>query len=123
MNRGDIHFVMLPVPPPKPQPGSPPPPAQHVQFGPRRAVIVQHSNSTANLTTVLIVPITKNQKRAFQHSFFISPSTGNGLDLPSTVLTHQLRVVDKNDVQKRLGRLDPKDLQQLENELRAILNL
>jgi mRNA interferase MazF len=122
MNRGDIHFVMLPVPPPQ-NLGTPTAPPTHVQFGSRPCVIVQHGGSTANLSTVLIVPITGNQRHTFPHSLQVQPSPQNGLDRPSTILTHQLRTADKAAVGKRLGRLEAAIMRQLETELKAILDL
>src|SRR5438270_489019 len=110
MTRGDIHYVILPEPPPKPPPGTPAPPAQTVQYGPRPCVIAEFNGGNANLSTVLIVPITGHQKHTFPYSLFLQPSQINCLDKPSTLLTHQLRAVDKRDVRQRIGRLDPADL-------------
>ncbi len=121
MQRGEIYDVLLPV---KPPPGTP---AGHVQYGPRPAVIVQHGGGCPELGTVLIVPITGSQKMAFKHSLFVQPSAANGLFLPSTILTHQLRAIDKTHVSTLRGRLDPVELdpvefQKLVAELRAILS-
>jgi mRNA-degrading endonuclease toxin of MazEF toxin-antitoxin module len=123
MNRGDIHLVMLPVPPAPPKPGDPPQPKTHVQLGPRPCVVVQYGGSTANLSTVLVIPITGNQRHRFPHSLQISPSLENGLDRPSTILTHQMLTADKSAVGRRLGKLEAAIMRQLETELRAILNL
>jgi mRNA-degrading endonuclease toxin of MazEF toxin-antitoxin module len=122
MTRGDIHFVILPVPPQPTQPGGQPA-ANTVQQGPRPCVIAEFNGGNQNLSTVLVVPVTGNQKHNWPYSFFVQPSQVNGLDRPSTVLIHQLRAVDKRIVQRRIGRLDPADLRQFDTQLRAILNL
>ena len=118
MQRGDIYHVNLPI---KPLPGASP--LGHVQSGPRPAVIVQHGGGSPNLSTVLIVPITGSQKKQFQYSLFVQPSPTNGLTVPSTILTHQLRAVDKSLITDYKGKLDPQLLQSLIAELKAILSL
>jgi mRNA-degrading endonuclease toxin of MazEF toxin-antitoxin module len=124
MQRGDIHHVMLPLPP-QATPGATASPSTptHVQYGPRPCVIIQHSSITANLTTVLVIPITGNQRHQFPCSIFVDPSGENGLTVKSTILTHQLRVVDQRQVRERKGRLEARYRQQLDAELKALLNL
>jgi mRNA-degrading endonuclease toxin of MazEF toxin-antitoxin module len=86
--------------------------------------VLQDKQSSANLATVVIVPLTSNLAAAkFLGSFVISPDAHNGLDVPSVVLTHQIRAIDKKRLQKIIGRLSASDLANLENEVRKLLRL
>jgi len=109
---GEVWLVELPQPS-----GAP----GHEQFGTRPAVIAQNDIITTNLSTVLIVPITGNRRVSFEGSFWIDPSPANGLDRPSTALTHQLRAIDKGRFRRMIGKLEDKYLKILEDEITGLL--
>lgn len=115
MKRGDVVRVELP----RPQ-GSP----GKEQFGSRPAIVLQDDRYIANLSTVLIVPLTSRLAAArFPGSFAISPTGANGLDVESVVLTHQLRAIDRGRIRGVIGRLDGNDLAKLESQTRSLLGL
>jgi len=115
MNRGDIVRVQLP---------RPAGPSGTEQFGARPAVVVQTEENIANLSTVLIVPLTSNLGAArFPGSFTVSPTGTNGLEVESVVLTHQLRAIDQRRIQRVIGRLADDQMAMLESEIRRLLGL
>lgn len=115
MNRGDIVRVQLPAPAG---------PSGREQFGTRPAVVVQDERDFANLSTVLIVPLTSRVSAArFPGSFIVAPTDTNGLDVESVVLTHQLRAIDRRRIQRLIGRLADAHMASLDSEIRRLLGL
>ena len=115
MNRGDIVRVQLP--PPAGPSGS-------EQFGTRPAIVVQDRGISANLSTIVIVPLTSRLSATrFAGSFTVSPTDTNGLSVESVVLTHQLRAIDQARIEEVIGRLADSQMARLETELRALLDL
>lgn len=114
MTRGDVVLVELPIP--GGQPG-------HEIFGERPAVVVQYGG-IANLSTTVVVPVTKNLKaERVGGAFVIQPSQTNGLDLPSLALVFQVRAIDKARIRRRIGKLEAEYLKRLDESLKALLNL
>lgn len=114
MERGEIWMVNV-QPPDGETPG-------REQRGDRPAVIVQRV--TANQSTLVIVPITSNLERQRDAGgFVINPTAANHLDGQSVVMTSQVRACDTRKFRRMRGRLDPADLQRLEREISALLNL
>lgn len=115
MKRGDI--VLVKLPPPAGPPG-------REQFGDRPAIVVQEDPSNANLSTVLIVPLTSRLPAAhLPGSFTVSPTDTNGLDVKSVVLSHQLRAIDRRRIQRVIGSLGADAMATLEAEMRRLLGL
>ena len=115
MNRGDVVRIQLPRP--RGTPG-------HEQFGMRPAIIVQDEPSLANLSTVLIVPMTSNRAATrFTGSILVSPSKSNGLTMPSVALTQQLRAVDKTRIDCTLGSVSSDVLEAIDDALRQMLKI
>jgi mRNA-degrading endonuclease toxin of MazEF toxin-antitoxin module len=114
MQRGEIWMVDI-QPPANESPG-------REQIGDRPAVILQHN--CTNQSTVVIVPVTKQQDRQNDlGAFLIQPSMENGLQLPSVVLTRQIRAADVRKFRRRVGKLEAANLQRLEREIKNLLNL
>lgn len=115
MNRGDVVRVQLPPPVG---------PSGREQFGVRPAIIIQDDRATENLSTAIIIPLTSRLIASrFVGSFIIYPSTNNGLECNSVVLTHQVRVIDKNRIERVIGKITDADMTILETELRNLLGL
>jgi mRNA interferase MazF len=115
MARGDVVIVNFPLPAGR---------SGHEQTGTRPAVVLQSDNSTPNLTTNIIVPLTGSlQARRFPHSIIINPSQQNGLSTQSVMLVFQVRAIDKNRILRTVGSLENGYLDQLENELKNLLGL
>jgi mRNA interferase MazF len=114
MARGDILSIDLPPPP-----GG----SGHEQAGTRPAIAVQ-TDSAANLPTLMVVPLTSNRAALrFDHTIEVMPSSTNGLSLPSVLLVFQLRAVDRRRIRNTIGRLEPNYLEQLEIEIKRLLDL
>jgi len=115
MNRGDVVLVQLP---------RPAGPSGREQFGTRPAIIVQRDADTANLSTVLLVPLTSRLSAARFPGSFTVPATGtNGLSVESVVLTHQFRAIDRRRIERVIGRLAHDQMAMLESEIRSLLSL
>lgn len=115
MRFGDVVLVQLP------RPAGPP---GREQFGARPAIVVHADNARANLSTLVVVPLTTQLKAlVFQGSFRIGPSAQNGLAQDSVVLTHQVRAIDTNRIIKALGQIDAADMAKLHQELKIILGI
>jgi mRNA interferase MazF len=86
--------------------------------------VVQISEYTANLSTVVVVPLTKNKGRtALPGTVLIQRSAENGLDFDSVALVHQVRVIDKQRVRNQRGCLSDTDLATIDKELALLLGL
>ena len=115
MQRGDVVRVQLPRPLGR---------AGREQFGTRPAVVIQGNAATANLSTVIIVPLTSNRSaERFDGSLRIHPSRDNGLTMVSVALTQQVRALDKKRVDAVVGRLSSEDMDKLDAALRRLLSL
>ncbi len=90
----------------------------HEQSGARPAIIL--TGAVAN--TVVIVPCTSNiQALRFPYTLEIKPSKLNGLVTLSVALIFQLRAIDKARLLQRLGELDEKSLENLDNSIKSLL--
>lgn len=115
MNRGDI--VRVDLPRPRGTPG-------REQFGLRPAIVVQDEPRLADLSTVLVVPLTSNQAASrFPGSLRIAPTKENGLSVESIALTQQVRAIDRSRVQDTLGEISCEDAMLLDDQLRALLRI
>jgi mRNA interferase MazF len=115
MRRGTV--VRVDLPQPKGQPG-------HEQFGHRPAVIIQDDTRGANLSTVVLIPLTSNLASAsFTGSIIVDPDSHNGLTLKSVILTHQVRSIDRKRIVATIGSLSDETIEIIEKELRSLLAL
>jgi len=115
MRRGDVVRVQLPRPA-----GS----AGREQFGTRPAIVIQDNTATANLSTVVIVPLTSNRStERLAGSLLVKPSDSNGLTVISVALTQQIRALDKSRVEGVIGRLSSEVMKELDAALQRLLSL
>ena len=85
----------------------------HEQAGQPPVVIFQ-TDELSRLDTVVVIPLTKQQKRAgFANTVFI-PAQEAGQDHPSVALCHQIRVLDRRKLIHRIGRLPAERLSEIE---------
>lgn len=114
MARGEIFFVDLP----HQSTGA------REQSGRRPVIVVQTDATSARLPTLMVVPLATNLRRLrFPHTIRVDPSPENGLTQPSVLLVFQLRSMDKNRILRSIGILEDTYLDQLDDELRRLLNL
>jgi mRNA interferase MazF len=93
------------------------------QAGIRPAIIVQmdYANSTSSHT--IIAPFTSKIKHALFSSHVFVPAGEGGLQQDSVILCEQIKVLDRNRVIKRIGRLDERYIAKLDQALKYILAL
>jgi mRNA interferase MazF len=94
----------------------------HEQAGRRPAIILQ-TNDLSVLSTVVIVPLTTQPKRAGFASTVWIPATDAGLDRDSIALCHQIRVLDRRKLIRRIGELAPERLSEIEVAVAFVLGL
>jgi mRNA interferase MazF len=85
------------------------------QAGIRPVLIFQNDVVSRFTSTVLAIPLTANLRRASLPSCVQIPKDEGGLARDSVVLCHQLRVLDKTRLQRRLGIVSQQTLSEVEN--------
>lgn len=92
MNHGDIYRVQFP--------GG----AGRAQAGRRPAIIVQNDDTSKQIPTVLVAPLTTQQDALrFPGTILIDPDSDNGLRQRSVALVFQLSSIDQRYLENRLG--------------------
>ena len=84
------------------------------QAGTRPIIIFQETAISKFTSTIITIPLTTNLRRAALPSCFLIPNGQGGLNQDSVALCHQLRVLDKTRLIKRLGQLDVETISELE---------
>ena len=72
----------------------------------RPCVIIQSNIFNNHSPTLIIVPLTSNDKKIFPSEFLIKPSKQNWLKQESRFLWSQIITIDKRYFWKKLGKLD-----------------
>lgn len=115
MARGDVLRIGFPYP--RGEPG-------REQAGQRPAIAVQTDATAGNLPTLMVVPLTGQlDALRFPHTIRVDPSEANGLTMPSVLLVFQLRAIDQNRILDKIGTLEQSYVDQLDNEIRQLLDL
>src|SRR5947208_14525393 len=92
-----------------------------VQFDPARgreirktrpAVVISNNHMNELAATVLVMPITAGHY-SYYHWIALHPPEG-GLKKPSSIVTEQIRAVDKGRIGRRLGAVRPHTMAQIE---------
>ncbi|MDO4340735.1 MAG: type II toxin-antitoxin system PemK/MazF family toxin [Eubacteriales bacterium] len=93
------------------------------QEGNRPVVIIQNDVGNRHSPTVIVAAVTtqKENKRKLPTHYYIGPE--NGLGRPSIVLLEQLRTIDKKRLGRYVGRLNKKQLAELDDALAISLSL
>ena len=85
------------------------------QAGIRPGLVLQNDAINKVTTTVLSIPLTTNLRRAVLPSCVQLAAGEGGLPGDSVVLGHQLRVLDKSRLLRRLGSVSANSLAAIEN--------
>ena len=86
--------------------------------GTRPVLIFQNDAINKATTTVLVVPLTKDVRRA-KSQFCVEILEGEGgLTSDSVALCHQLRVLDKTRLMRKLGAISPQTISAIEGCVR-----
>lgn len=87
------------------------------QAGIRPVIIMQEDALTEMTDTVLTIPLTTNLRRAALPTSMLIPEGEGEIERDSIALCHQLRVLDKTRLQKRIGLLSQEIIRALEVRL------
>ena len=82
----------------------------------RPAVIVSNDHMNELAATVLVMPITAGQY-PYYHWIKLQPPEG-GLVKPSSIVTEQIRSIDKRRIRRRLGTLQAETMAKIEDAIR-----
>ena len=93
------------------------------QSGIRPVIIVQNDVGNKYSPTTIIVPLTKKVRLKINQPthFWINPF-GN-IRFDSIVLTEQIRVIDKSRLKQRIGIINNKTMQEIDNKILIALGL
>lgn len=80
------------------------------QAGTRPVLVFQNDLINRFATTILTIPFTTNLRRASLPSCFLVLKGDGGLMNDSVALCHQLRVLDKSRLQRKLGELSQESM-------------
>lgn len=82
----------------------------------RPAGVVSNNHMNELADTVLIMPITAGQHQ-YYHWIPLDPPEG-GVTKPSSIVTEQIRGVDKRRLKRRLGEVRPETIEKIEAAVR-----
>ena len=93
------------------------------QSGVRPVIIVQNDVGNKYSPTTIIVPLTKKVRLKINQPthFWINPF-GN-IRFDSIVLTEQIRVIDKSRLKQKIGIINDKTMQEIDNKILIALGL
>lgn len=110
-SRGEVWLVDLGVPT-----------DDHEQAGRRPAVIFQ-TDDLSLLSTVVVIPLTTQSKRAgFANTVWI-PAKEAGQERDSVALCHQIRALDRRKLAHKIGQLLPERLSEIEVAVLFVLGI
>ncbi len=95
----------------------------HTQAGVRPCVIIQNNIFNQYSPTIIVVPLTSNDKKTFPSEFIIKKSKNNWLTQDSRFLWSQIITVDKKFVLEKFWSLEDKYYEDLKNALSISLDL
>ena len=90
------------------------------QGGRRPAVIISGNLLNEYLDVVIVCPLTSKIKN-YKGNLVLEPSSKNGLEEKSEVLTFHIRSVSKSRLQKKMGRISHKNVEFIKETLNDIL--
>jgi len=104
-NRGEVWLANL-----NPTQGS-------EQAGTRPVIIFQESTLARFTTTIITIPVTSNLRRAALPTCVQISKGEGGLSQDSVALCHQIRVLDRKRLFKKLGQLEPQTISAIETTI------
>jgi len=93
------------------------------QSGTRPVVVFQNDLLSKYTATVLAIPLTTNLRRALLPSCVRITEGVGGLMYDSVALCHQLRVLDRTRLQRKLGVLPPEVLADIQSHVLFTLGI
>ena len=111
VKRGDIFYADL-----SPVVGS-------EQGGTRPVLIVQNDTGNRHSPTVIAAAITSQTGKARLPTQITIAGGSVGLTKDSVILQEQIRTIDKRRLREHMGRLDEKQMQQVDNAIKVSFGL
>ena len=114
MKRGEVYWAHL-----VPRSGS-------EQQGRRPVVVISHDafNQTLGWRSIIVVPLSTSQAQARRGPSAVLLAQGAaGLAKESLALCHQVTTLDRSKLKQRIGALRPAELSQIEDGLKAAMDL
>lgn len=114
MKRGDLYWATLVTR------------SSSEKSGRRPVIVVSHDgfNQTAGWRSVIVVPVSTSSAQAARGPSVVTlPGDATGLRKPSFALCHQVTTLDRTKLSKRIAALRPRVLAEVEEALKAALDL
>jgi mRNA interferase MazF len=89
---------------------------------PRPAIVVQ-ADEVGSRRTVIVCPLSSSVEQATTLRPVVKPTTENGLHSRSQVMTDKITAVRRDRVRSVLGRVEPADVERLEQAILVVLGL
>ncbi|MGL5437492.1 MAG: type II toxin-antitoxin system PemK/MazF family toxin [Lachnospiraceae bacterium] len=93
------------------------------QGGIRPVLVIQNDTGNRHSPTVIVAAITSKSTKAVLPTHVAIPSTPNGLKQDSTVLTEQIRTIDRRRLKEYIGRLEPQQMVEIDLAMLTSLGL
>ncbi len=93
------------------------------QKGARPCIVLESNGFRDRGPTTLICPLTTNLKKLYSFETKILPTAKNGLSSESKLLIRQIRVIDQQRIQKKIGSLEEKYHQPIRHSLSVLFDL
>jgi mRNA interferase MazF len=92
---------------------------------PRAAVIIQADilNEELNLATIIVIPSSSKLRNMKVIRYIIEPSANNGLQTASQAMIEKVMQIEKTKVQKVIGQIAKKQIDEIEARLLAVLGI
>ena len=87
----------------------------------RPAVVVTNDVYNRHNWVIIVMPLTSHAVAEYDQAL-VKPPEG-GLTSTSVTLPDQIRAIDRKRLVKRLGKLQPQTMQQIDRSLRMVLDL
>lgn len=94
----------------------------HEQAGRRPALVLQ-TDDLSPLSTVVIIPLTTQPRRAGFANTVLIPAREGGQDHDSVALCHPIRALDRRKLIRKIGELAPERLSEIELAILFVLGL
>ena len=93
------------------------------QSGVRPVLIIQNNKGNRYSPTTIVACLSSKIYTKVKLPTHYLLSELNGLKYPSMVLCEQIKVIDKNRLIKRIGKLDKRDMHHIDTRIRVSLEL
>jgi mRNA interferase MazF len=90
---------------------------------PRPGIVVQSNESTADLSTIFVCPVSSDLQDRLPLRPMIEIAPGNGLRLRSQIMTDKLVALRRDRIRRVIGRIDAETSEQLDRALLVLLGL